>query len=135
MKINTKIRYGLRMLIAIAQGGGLVNTTMLGEIMHVSPKYLRKLAGPLEKGGLIQSVQGIYGGYRLAKDPEAITLQGLMDAFGEKVSLANCLLGKPCELRESCLARQVWEMLEATMQKHFLPITLGDVLGNRVKMP
>jgi Rrf2 family iron-sulfur cluster assembly transcriptional regulator len=135
MKINTKIRYGLRMLIAIAQGGGLVNTTMLGEIMHVSPKYLRKLAGPLEKGGLIQSVQGIYGGYRLAKDPEAITLQGLMDAFGEKVSLANCLLGMPCELRESCLARQVWEMLEATMQKHFLPITLGDVLGNRVKMP
>jgi Rrf2 family iron-sulfur cluster assembly transcriptional regulator len=135
MKINTKIRYGLRMLIAIAQEGKLVNTTELGEIMHVSPKYLRKLAGPLEKGGLIQSVQGIYGGYRLAKDPEEITLLALMDAFGEKVSLANCLLGKKCELKDSCLARQVWEMLEKTMQKHFLPITLGDILGNRVRMP
>jgi len=135
MKINTKIRYGLRMLIAIAQEGGLVNTTRLGGIMHVSPKYLRKLAGPLEKGRVIQSVQGIYGGYRLAKDPETITLQTLMDAFGEKVSLADCLLGKKCDLHDSCLARQVWEMLEATMQKHFLPITLGDILGNRVRMP
>ncbi len=135
MKINTKIRYGLRMLIAIAQEGKLVNTTELGEIMHVSPKYLRKLAGPLEKGGLIQSVQGIYGGYRLAKDPEEITLLALMDAFGEKVSLANCLLGKKCELKDSCLARQVWEMLEKTMQKHFLPISLGDILGSRVQMP
>lgn len=135
MKINTKIRYGLRMLIAIAQGGKLVNTTTLGEIMHVSPKYLRKLAGPLERGGLIQSVQGIYGGYRLAKDPESITLQTLMDAFGEKISLAECLLGKKCELQDSCLARQVWEMLEATMQKHFFPISLGDILGNRVRIP
>lgn len=135
MKINTKIRYGLRMLIAIAREGGLVNTTKLGGIMHVSPKYLRKLAGPLEKGRLIQSVQGIYGGYRLARDPETITLQTLMDAFGEKVSLADCLLGKKCALHDSCQARQVWEMLEATMQKHFLPITLGDILGNRVQMP
>ena len=135
MKINTKIRYGLRMLIAIAQGGGLVNTTKLGEIMHVSPKYLRKLAGPLERGGLIESVQGIYGGYRLAKAPEEITLKGLMDAFGERISLANCLLGKKCELQDSCLARKVWEMLETTMQKHFLPISLADIVGNKVQIP
>ncbi len=66
--------------------------------MHVSPKYLRKLAGPLEKAGLIKSVQGIYGGYALNKKPEEITLQMLMDAFNERVSLADCLLGKKCEL-------------------------------------
>jgi Rrf2 family transcriptional regulator, iron-sulfur cluster assembly transcription factor len=135
MKINTKIRYGLRMLIAIAQGGRLVNTTELGKMMHVSPKYLRKLAGPLEKAGLIQSVQGIYGGYQLGKLPEEITLKSLMDAFNEKISLADCLLGKKCELKDSCLARQVWEMLEKTVQKHFLPISLRDILQNKVEIP
>ena len=135
MKINTKIRYGLRMLIAIAQSGQLVNTTELGSKMLVSPKYLRKLAGPLEKAGLIKSVQGIYGGYLLAREPEKITLQALMDAFNERLSLTDCLLGKKCELKDSCLASQVWEMLEKTLQKHFLPISLHDILENRVKMP
>jgi Rrf2 family protein len=132
MKINTKIRYGLRMLIAIAQGEKLVNTTELGSSMHVSPKYLRKLAGPLEKAGLIKSVQGIYGGYELNKKPEEISLLMLMDAFNEQVSLTDCLLGKKCELKDSCLAKQVWEMLEKTMQKHFFPITIRDILENKV---
>jgi len=132
MKINTKIRYGLRMLIAIAQGGKLMNTTELGSGMRVSPKYLRKLAGPLEKAGLIKSVQGIYGGYELNKKPEEITLLMLMDAFNERVSLADCLIGKKCDLHDSCLAKQVWEMLEKTIEKHFLPISLRDILENRV---
>lgn len=135
MKINTKIRYGLRMLIAIAQAERLVNTTELGNSMLVSPKYLRKLAGPLEKAGLIKSVQGIYGGYELNKKPEDITLRMLMDAFNERVSLADCLLGKKCELKDSCLARQVWEMLEKTIEKRFLPISLRDILQNKVEMP
>jgi Rrf2 family protein len=135
MKINTKIRYGLRMLIAIAQSGQLVNTTELGRKMLVSPKYLRKLAGPLEKAGLIKSVQGIYGGYQLAKLSEEITLQSLLDAFNERLSLTDCLLGKKCELKDSCLARQVWEMLEKTLQNHFLPISLRDILHNKVEMP
>jgi Rrf2 family protein len=132
MKINTKIRYGLRMLIAIAQGDKLMNTTELGNNMHVSPKYLRKLAGPLEKAGLIKSVQGIYGGYELDKKPEEITLLILMNAFNEKISLTDCLIGKKCDLNDSCLAKQVWEMLEKTMQKHFFPITLRDILDNKV---
>ncbi len=132
MKINTKIRYGLRMLIAIAQGDQPVNTTDLGNCMHVSPKYLRKLAGPLEKAGLIGSVQGIYGGYTLNKKPEEITLRILMDAFNERVSLTDCLLGKKCELKDSCLAKKVWEMLDQTMQKHFFPISLHDILQNKV---
>jgi Rrf2 family protein len=135
MKINTKIRYGLRMLIAIAQSERLVNTTALGERMCVSPKYLRKLAGPLEKAGLIKSVQGIYGGYELNKKPEEITLRMLLDAFGERVSLADCLLGKKCELKDTCLAKQVWEMLEKTIEKRFLPISLRDILQNKVEMP
>ncbi len=135
MKINTKIRYGLRMLIAIAQCNQLVNTTELGNSMHVSPKYLRKLAGPLEKAGLIKSVQGIYGGYALNRKPEEITLQMLMDAFNERLSLTDCLLGKKCELNDSCLAKQVWEMLDKTIQKNFLPVSLRDILQNKVGNP
>lgn len=132
MKINTKIRYGLRMLIAIAQEERLVNTTKLSERMHVSPKYLRKLAGPLEKAGLIKSAQGIYGGYELNMKPEDISMQRLMAAFNERLSLTDCVLGKKCDLKDSCLARNVWVMLEKTLQERFLPVTIHDILLNRV---
>jgi Rrf2 family protein len=132
MKINTKIRYGLRMLVAIAQEGKLVNTTDLSERMLVSPKYLRKLAGPLEKAGLIRSMQGIYGGYELNRRPEEITLRHLLEAFNERVTLTDCVLGKKCDLHDACLARGVWEMLEKTLQERFLPVTIEDILQNRL---
>jgi Rrf2 family protein len=132
MKINTKIRYGLRMMIAIAQANKLVNTTELGSRMHVSPKYLRKLAGPLEKAGLIKSIQGIYGGYELDKSPEEITICMILEAYHEQLSLTDCVLGKKCELKDSCQAKQVWEMLEKTLQMHFLPISIQDILDNKV---
>jgi Rrf2 family iron-sulfur cluster assembly transcriptional regulator len=132
MKINTKIRYGLRMMIAIAQANKLVNTTELGSGMRVSPKYLRKLAGPLEKAGLITSVQGIYGGYKLNKSPEEINIRMILDAYHEQLSWTDCVLGKKCELWDSCQAKQVWEMLEKTLQMHFLPISIRDILDNKV---
>lgn len=132
MKINTKIRYGLRMVIAIAQANKLVNTTELGDGMHVSPKYLRKLAGPLEKAGLIKSTQGIYGGYELGRNPAEITIRSILDAYGEQLSWTDCVLGKKCDLRDSCLAKQVWEMLEKTLQMHFLPISIRDILDNKM---
>ncbi len=132
MKINTKIRYGLRMVIAIAQAQKLVNTTELGKSMRVSPKYLRKLAGPLEKAGLIKSVQGIYGGYELNQSPEEISIRKILDAFHESFSWTDCVLGKKCELSDSCQAKQVWTMLEKTLQAHFLPISIRDILNNKV---
>ena len=85
MKINTKLRYGLRMLLTLAENPDRVRSTAdLGEAMKVSPKYLRKLAGPLEKAGLIGSVQGIYGGYRLQRPPHEISILMLFAAFDEK---------------------------------------------------
>ena len=132
MKINTKIRYGLRMVIAIAQGKRIMNTTELGSIMRVSPKYLRKLAGPLEKSGLIKSTQGIYGGYELNKSPKDINIRMILDAYHEQLSWTDCVLGKKCELKDSCQAKQVWAMLEKTLQIHFLPISIRDILDNKV---
>jgi Rrf2 family iron-sulfur cluster assembly transcriptional regulator len=120
------------MVIAIAQANRLVNTTELGIGMCVSPKYLRKLAGPLEKAGLIKSEQGIYGGYELGKRPEEITIRMIFAAYHEQLSWTDCVLGKKCELRDSCQAKQVWEMLEKTLQMHFLPISIRDILDNKV---
>jgi Rrf2 family protein len=123
------------MLIAIAQDGRLINTTELSDRMHVSPKYLRKLAGTLEKAGWIRSTQGIHGGYEINKKPEEITMQMLLDACGERMALSACVMGENCELKGSCQARPVWEMLDKKLQECFLPITLSDILQNKIEKP
>ncbi|HLP60186.1 MAG TPA: Rrf2 family transcriptional regulator [Candidatus Deferrimicrobium sp.] len=131
MKINTKIRYGLRMLLALADAKGVMNTAELGKKMLVSPKYLRKLAGPLEKHELITSVQGIYGGYVLNKKPEELTIISIFEAFKEKINISDCYGGdKICSLNKNCLARPLWEHLEKVIKDEFYTITLREILDN-----
>lgn len=132
MKVNTKIRYGLAMVVAIALEKSQVNTTELGNRMRVSAKYLRKLAGSLEKAKLIRSVQGVYGGYSLNKKPEEITIDMILKAFGEKWVISDCLNENGCPQMEGCLTRPVWKTLESTLQTRFLAITLKDILEDKL---
>lgn len=128
MKINTKIRYSLRMVICLAESGKIVNTVDMGERMMVSPKYLRKLAGKLEKGLLIKSVQGIYGGYELNMDPKDITLGMILDSIDEGITFSDCLDKKGCPLDADCLTKPVWSHLEQVIQKEFYKITVRQIL-------
>lgn len=131
MKINTKIRYGLRMLVLLAEARKVVNTAELGKKMQVSPKYLRKLAGPLERQELIKSVQGIYGGYSLNKKPEDITLATIFDAFDENINITGCTSKDGCPLNEECLTRPVWTHLENLISKEFHNISLKLILDHQ----
>lgn len=134
MKINTKIRYGLRMLVLLAEEKKVVNTAALGKKMLVSPKYLRKLAGPLERHQLIKSVQGIYGGYVLNKKPEEVTIAAVFEAFEENISLTGCLGEVSCPLNEECLTRPVWQHLEKLIQKEFYNISIKEIQENKFKV-
>ncbi len=127
MRINTQIRYGLRMVVEVARHEGLVNTAELGKSMGVSPKYLRKLAGPLEKAGILRSAQGIYGGYRLNREPASISLADVMSAFGESMLLVQCL-GEGCVRQEVCLTRGVWRDLATRMSSYASETTVAGML-------
>ena len=130
MKINTKIRYSLRMLVILANNKEIVNTIELGKEMMVSPKYLRKLAGPLEKHKLIRSVQGIYGGYQLNKKTDQITLASIFTANNVPLNITNCFNAKKCPLAKDCLTRPLWQHMEQVLQDQFYCITLQDILAN-----
>ena len=119
------------MLINLAQKEEVLNTIELGEEMGVSPKYLRKLAGPLEKSGLIKGIQGVHGGYLINRDPADISLRMIFDAFGEDTSLSKCLTVKKCPLYDDCLVRPLWTYLENIFEREFETIYLKDILTGR----
>src|SRR5690625_7154499 len=75
MKISTKGRYGLTIMIELARkyGSGPMSLKLIAEQNDLSVHYLEQLASPLRNAGLIQSIRGAYGGYKLAEKPSAMT--------------------------------------------------------------
>lgn len=75
MKISTKGRYGLTIMIDLAKnvGKGPVSLKTIAKNNSLSEHYLEQLASPLRNAGLIKSIRGAYGGYMLAKEAELIT--------------------------------------------------------------
>ncbi|WP_343752682.1 cysteine metabolism transcriptional regulator CymR [Lentibacillus halophilus] len=74
MKISTKGRYGLTIMLALARkhGEGPLSLKAIARENDLSDHYLEQLASPLRNAGLIKSIRGAYGGYVLAKDPDEI---------------------------------------------------------------
>ncbi|TDM13057.1 cysteine metabolism transcriptional regulator CymR [Macrococcus lamae] len=75
MKISTKGRYGLTLMISLAKryGQGTVSLKTIAEENELSDLYLEQLVGPLRNAGLIRSIRGAKGGYQLMKAPNEIT--------------------------------------------------------------
>lgn len=75
MKISTKGRYGLTIMIELAKkhGNGPTSLKSIARDNNLSEHYLEQLASPLRNAGLIKSIRGAYGGYVLARDPKEIT--------------------------------------------------------------
>ncbi|SER72707.1 cysteine metabolism transcriptional regulator CymR [Salipaludibacillus aurantiacus] len=75
MKISTKGRYGLTIMIALAKkhGEGPTSLKSIAKDHNLSEHYLEQLIAPLRNAQLVKSVRGAYGGYMLGKDPEEIT--------------------------------------------------------------
>ena len=118
------------MVVCIARRQGIINTTQLGLEMKVSSKYLRKLAGPLEKHGILRSEQGLHGGYTLNRPAAEISLKMIFDAFEESIIFSECLHDKPCEMYDGCLVKPIWEQLDHAINDRIDHTTVGDILGN-----
>lgn len=75
MKISTKGRYGLTIMMELAAkfGEGPISLKSIAEKNQLSEHYLEQLVAPLRNAGLVKSIRGAYGGYILSKEPEQIT--------------------------------------------------------------
>ncbi|MFD2612621.1 cysteine metabolism transcriptional regulator CymR [Paenibacillus gansuensis] len=75
MKISTKGRYGLTIMMELARnfGDGPISLKSIAEKNQLSEHYLEQLVAPLRNAGMVKSIRGAYGGYILSKSPEEIT--------------------------------------------------------------
>lgn len=91
MKISTKGRYGLTVMIELTRkyGDGPISLKSIAKEKKLSPNYLEQLAAPLRNAGLIKSVRGAYGGYILAKEPGEITAGDIIRVLEGPITLVE----------------------------------------------
>ena len=118
MKLNTKIRYGLRALIEIYKEGdtGLLQKD-IAERQNISTKYLDAIIAALKAKGLIRNVKGKKSGYNLAKPADEISVYDVYCAFEPELAIVDCLQ-KPnmCESRDKCLVNGYWDELNSIIK-------------------
>jgi Rrf2 family protein len=132
--ISTRSRYGLRLLMDLAeQGGGYpVDLHSIAERQEIPESYLSKLAHALLGAGLIRSVRGARGGYVLAKRPDEIDLLSVVEVLEGSTSLLECGASHdPCPRASGCGARSLWSGLESAMRGYLAGKNLAEVAGTR----
>ena len=140
MKLSTKGRYAVTALadLAMRDGAGPKDRVSLAEISErqgISLAYLEQLFARLRRGGLVESVRGPGGGYRLARPAAEITVAEVMAAVDERLNAMGCegAIGEGCAGdRAQCLTHDLWERLSAHVHVFLAQTSLADVVGEKL---
>lgn len=131
MKFSTKVRYGMRAVVELAQNfeESPVMVSKLAEKQNLSVKYLESLMSKLKKGGVVKSVRGNRGGYLLTKDPQEISVYEIVTALEGPISLVNCSENpENCENFENCCTFNLWKELSQTLTDKMKAIKLSSLV-------
>lgn len=131
MKISTKGRYGLRIMIDIAVygKGECVSLKDIAEREHLSEKYLEQIINLLGKENLVQSVRGAKGGYHLTKTPEEITVKEILLATEGSLAPVACAADNDCcENYCDCVTSFIWTQMYDAVMGVVEKITLKDLV-------
>lgn len=136
MKLSTKGRYAVTALSDIALNGGRRPVTLadISERQGISLAYLEQLFVKLRRRGLVDSVRGPGGGYRLAQPAEETKISDIMAAVDERLNAMGCEgkndgCGKSAE---ACLTHALWEQLSAHVHVFLSQTSIADVIENRL---
>lgn len=131
MKISTKGRYALRLMIDLAQNKNTGNISLkdISKRQDISLKYLEQIASPLSKSGLIRSVRGSQGGYFLTKDPTQYTAKEIIEAIEGPIACVSCLETPTniCPRYPQCPTVSFYQGLNKVIIQYLESYTLDDL--------
>ncbi len=134
MKLSTRARYAIRVLLDIAARRNEERPIQLNDVAErtgISRRYLDQIVMPLKSAGLLIGTKGRHGGYQLSKDPVNIHLLDIVEATIGPVNLVECVQSpQTCERSGDCPARLIYRLLSASMRTILTDYTLDD-LGNK----
>lgn len=137
MKISTKGRYALRMLIDMAknQGDGYVALKDIANRQDISKKYLEQIVALINKPDILKTNRGYQGGYRLAKPANEYTVGDILRITEGGLAPVSCLDYEPiqCERADQCETLYVWQGLNDVINQYLDSITIQDIIDKNAK--
>lgn len=134
MKISTKGRYALRMLLDLAEhkDRGYISLRDISERQNISKKYLEQIVGILNQTGILRTNRGYQGGYMLAAPPDKYTVGQILRITEGNLCPVACLEADPneCERSGFCKTLPVWQGLDKLVNEYLDGITLQDILDS-----
>ena len=133
MKLSTRTRYGVRLMVSLAErfGEGPVFLKEVAAEQEISEKYLSLIVIPLRSAGLVLSTRGAYGGYTLARQPNKISLKEVVDALEGDPCLVDCVREpSSCSRTAICPARDVWQTVGERISETLSEVTLDQLAAD-----
>lgn len=134
MKLSTKSRYALRMMLDLAEhkNDGYIALKDIAGRQNISKIYLEQIISILNQSNFLRSTRGYKGGHMLARSPENYTVGEILRATEGSLCPVACLEDNPnqCERNSFCSTLPVWQGLGNVITKYLDGITLQDILDN-----
>lgn len=134
MKISTKGRYALRLMLDLAlhEENRYISLKEISARQEVSVKYLEQIIGNLCKSGLVQSTRGAQGGYRLTRPAREYTIGSILRVTEGNLSPVACLDQEPnqCPRREDCITLGFWKGLAQVIDEYVDGVSLQDLIDH-----
>lgn len=136
MKMSTRGRYGLRVMIELAAnyGKGPLLVDTIAKRQGISGKYIHVLVSGLKSAGLIRAVRGPSGGYEMVKPPESVTALDVVSVLeGPSTPVACVTDASSCPRSNRCPARDVWTDVAAAVDRTLSGVTLEQLAQREIE--
>ena len=133
MKISTKGRYALQMLLDLAEhkNDKFIALKEIAERQNISKQYLEQIITIINNSKILRANRGKQGGYMLAKEPSEITVGYILRITEGNLSSTACLEGdvNRCEMKGNCKTLFIWQELNKVIADYLDSVTLQDILN------
>lgn len=138
MKISTKGRYAIRLMLDIAMNSDGQNVSLkdVSTRQNISLKYLEQIVNMLSKAGYLKSQRGSQGGYRMMKSPDKYTVGDILRVTEGSLAPVSCLESEvnECDRYGTCSTIKMWEGLYKAITDYLDSVTISDLIERKTAM-
>jgi Rrf2 family iron-sulfur cluster assembly transcriptional regulator len=133
MRLTTKGRYAVTAMLDLTVHGDSKTTSLasVSSRQSISLSYLEQLFARLRQAGLVVSVRGPGGGYRLNRPSNEIAIADIVGAVNESLDTTHCKGKSDCQQGEVCLTHALWDELSGEIQRFLSCISLADLVARK----
>lgn len=133
MRLTTKGRFAVTAMLdlALQEAGKPVTLAGISERQSISLSYLEQLFSRLRRNGLVKSVRGPGGGYRLAREPRDISVSQIISAVDELIDATQCGGQENCRDERRCMTHDLWASLNAKILNYLSGVSLADLVASQ----